>query len=75
MSSLRRRLVLCLRNDGYGVSLERGKFYRTVADPRARRHGQIRVIDESGKDYLFPEEFFTVIELPRTVRRVLQAAM
>lgn len=75
MRSIRRRLVLCLRNEGYEVSLERGKFYATLPDTSARRHGQIRVIDESGEDYLYPAEFFTVIELPRTVRRVLQAAV
>ena len=75
MRSTRRRLVLCLRNDGYEVSLERGKFYTTIPDSSARRHRQIRVIDESGEDYLYPAEFFTVIELPRNVRRVLQAAV
>lgn len=75
MRSGRRRLVLCACNQGYQVTLERGKFYSTVPDTSARRHGQIRVIDESGEDYLYPAEFFTVIELPGTVRRVLQAAV
>jgi hypothetical protein len=75
MSSLRRQLVLCLRNKGYEVSLERGKLYSTVPDASARRHGQIRVIDESGEDYLYPAEFFAAIELPRAVRRALQAAV
>jgi hypothetical protein len=75
MRSTRRRLVLCLHNQGYEVSLERGKFYATVPDSSARRHRQIRVIDESGEDYLYPVEYFTEIELPRTVRRVLQATV
>ena len=69
MPSANQRLVLCLRNDGYEVSLERRKIYSTIADPDAERHGQLRVIDESGEDYLYPEEYFTTIELPQAIRR------
>ena len=49
-----RRLMLCLRNDGYEVSLERRKIYTALPDAEAARHGQVRIIDESGEDYLFP---------------------
>jgi hypothetical protein len=50
-------------------------LYVTLPDAQAAKHGQVRVIDESGEDYLYPEEFFVAVELPQTVRRrVLQAA-
>lgn len=75
MSSRAKRLVVCVKNDGYSVSLERRKLYVTLPDAQAAKHGQVRVIDESGEDYLYPEEFFVAVELPQTVRRrVLQAA-
>ena len=63
--------MLCVRNDGYEVSLERRKLYPTIPDPRATAAGQIRVIDESGEDYLFPRTLFVALELPTTVRRAL----
>jgi hypothetical protein len=75
MSSRLKRLVVCVKNDGYSVSLERRKLYVSLADAQASKHGQLRVIDESGEDYLYPEEFFVPIDLPQPVRRrVLQAA-
>jgi hypothetical protein len=64
-----------VKNDGYAVSLERRKLYVVLADAQAAKHGQVRVIDESGEDYLYPERFFLPIDLPQAVRRrVLQAA-
>ena len=72
--ALRRRpvdFVLCGRNDGYEVSLERRKLYVTIPDPQAAADGLIRVIDESGDDYLFPSEWFVAVQLPVTVRRAL----
>jgi hypothetical protein len=75
MSSRLKRLVVCVKNDGYSVSLERRKLYVSLADAQASKHGQLRVIDESGEDYLYPEEFFVPIDLPQPIRRrVLQAA-
>lgn len=69
------RLVICLDNSGYEVSLERRKIYVAVPDAKAERHGQLRVVDESGEDYLYPAELFIDAELPRPVKRaVLQAA-
>jgi hypothetical protein len=71
----KRRLVICLDNTGYEVSLERRKIYVAVPDARAGRLGQIRVIDESGEDYLYPEARFVRADLPQSTRRaVLQAA-
>lgn len=65
------RLLLCLLNDGYEVSLERRKIYTALPDAEAARHGQVRIIDESGEDYLFPARYFASIELPRAVRRAV----
>jgi len=67
--------VICIKNEGYEASLERRKIYETVPDPDAAQHQQIRVIDESGEDYLFPLEFFTPVELSKqTERAVIEAA-
>jgi hypothetical protein len=69
-----KKLVICLDNSGYEVSLERRKIYVAIADPQAQRLGQIRVIDESGEDYLYPEKNFVLADLPQSTRRaVLQA--
>lgn len=69
-----RRLVICICNEGYDVSLERRKLYEAIEDPEATDTGQIRVIDESGEDYLFPKEYFVAVDLPATtVQAVLEA--
>lgn len=75
MADSRRRLVLCLRNTGYEVSLERRKIYATIPDPDAAKHRQIRVIDESGDDYVYPAAYFAPIELPQAIRRAVLAAV
>jgi hypothetical protein len=69
MTATKPQLVLCLRNKGYEVSLERRKIYQVVADRDAAAHGQLRVIDESGEDYLYPATFFEPISLPTKLRR------
>jgi hypothetical protein len=75
MARASKRLVICLENSGYEVSLERRKIYVAVPDARAERLGRIRVIDESGEDYLYPEKNFVAADLPQSIRRaVLQAA-
>jgi len=69
------RLVICLDNSGYEVSLERRKIYICLPDAKADRLELIRVIDESGDDYLYPKKAFVDAELPQSIRRaVLQAA-
>ncbi len=75
MAKPAKTLVICVRNDGYDISLERRKLYVSIADPEAERRGQLRVIDESGEDYLYPRKYFVAVELPQSVRRaVLMAA-
>jgi hypothetical protein len=72
--STRKRFVVCLKNRGYEVSLERRKIYQVLPDAEAAKHKQIRVIDESGEDYLYPQSFFAAIELPQAIRRAVQAS-
>jgi hypothetical protein len=56
---------------GYPASLELRKIYQVVADARAAEHQFIRVIDESGEDCLYPEDYFIPIELPQAVEQAL----
>jgi len=72
---MQQKFVICVDNQGYEVSLERWKVYRVIPDEKADIHSQIRVIDESGEDYLFPEEYFAPIELPKPVQQALIATM
>jgi len=75
MAKATKRLVICVDNSGYEVSLERRKIYVALPDSRAEKLGQIRVIDESGENYLYPAESFVALTLPQPIRRaVLQAA-
>ena len=68
-------LAICIRNDGYPASLERRKLYQVMPDAFAAQHGQLRVVDESGEDYLYPQHFFVLVQLPQAVERaVLEAA-
>jgi hypothetical protein len=57
--------VLCVENEGFEVSLEKRKVYRRLAGESDGDEQLIRVIDESGEDYLFPSEFFVSIILPK----------
>jgi hypothetical protein len=68
-------LVICIDNVGYPASLERGKVYRTLADPDAEAHGLRRVIDESGEDYLYPAASFMPVVLPAAVVQALNLAV
>ncbi len=73
--SAKRRLVLCLRNAGYEVSLERHKIYRALPDREAAKHNQLRVVDESGEDYLYPASYFAPIELPEPLRKAVLSSV
>ncbi|MCX6607358.1 MAG: hypothetical protein NTV52_27760 [Acidobacteria bacterium] len=64
----RSRYVVCIENDGYLASLERRKLYEVVPDRRSESLGFVRVIDESGEDYLFPSTLFIKIAVPDSVR-------
>jgi hypothetical protein len=69
-----RKLVVCLNNKGYEASLERRKLYIAISDTSARKLGLIRVVDESGNDYLFAQEAFREISLPRSLRQAVMRA-
>ena len=60
--------AVCVNNSEYPASLELHKIYRVVADEEAPREGDLRIIDESGEDYLYPAEWFVPVELPPRVR-------
>ncbi len=64
-----RRFAVCVRNEGYEASLERNKIYAVLPDEDAERDGDLRVVDESGEDYLFSADRFVAIELPAVVRQ------
>ena len=75
MAKAVKQLVICIDNSGYEVSLERRKIYVALPDARAEKLEQIRVIDESGEDYLYPQEYVVAVALPQSVRKaVLEAA-
>lgn len=63
--------VVCIDNAGYEASLELRKLYQRLPDAAAEKLGQIRVIDESGEDYLFPQSLFAAVELSAPVQRKL----
>ncbi len=68
----RRQFVICVDNDGYPASLERWKVYRALPDREGNAHGLLRVMDESGEDYLYEKTRFRPIELPSNVRRLFR---
>ena len=70
--STKRQFVICVRNDG-NEDLEIGKVYPVLPDELAAQHDYIRVVDESGEDYLYPAVYFVSIVLPHEAERVLLA--
>jgi hypothetical protein len=69
-----RRFAVCVKNEGYEASLERNKIYVLVPDPDAEKDGDIRVVDESGEDYLYPAEWFVPVDVPKAVEASLLRA-
>jgi hypothetical protein len=67
----RTSFAVCIQNTGYPASLELHKIYRVLPDEDAAAEGDLRIIDESGEDYLYPAEWFAAVELPRRVRTSL----
>lgn len=68
------KFAVCINNVDYPASLERHKIYRVLPDEDAAVDGDIRVIDESGEDYLYPAEYFVFVELPQAVEDSLLRA-
>jgi hypothetical protein len=69
-----KQLVVCVKNEGYSASLEKRKLYVALRDQAAEKHGLIRIVDESGDDYLYPKMFFRPIALPQAIKRAILAA-
>lgn len=72
-AGLPHRFAICVRNTDYRASLELRKLYLVVDDSFAEQHDLIRVVDESGEDYLYPLHYFVRVDLPRGVERELAA--
>jgi hypothetical protein len=72
--SASKQLVVCIDNEDYPASLERRKIYVLLRDPSAEKRGLLRIIDESGDDYLYPKILFRPIALPQSVKRAVLAA-
>ena len=69
------QFVICVRNDENPASLELRKLYEVIPDGKAAKHRMLRIVDESGEDYLYPEDYFIAVKLPQAVgRAVLSAA-
>ena len=69
-----KQLVVCVENDGYAVSLEKRKIYIALRDAAAEKHNMLRIIDESGEDYLYPKAFFAPVRVSKPIERALSAA-
>jgi len=69
------RFVICIKNEGYSVSLEKRKIYRVIPDTKAYAHNLLRIVDESGEDYLYPTDCFVPIHLPQRARAVFAVAV
>jgi hypothetical protein len=68
------RFAVCIKNAGYAASLELRKLYEVVEDAEAEKDSMIRIIDESGEDYLYSAERFVFAPLPDAVERAVLAA-
>lgn len=65
------QFAVCIRNSGYEASLELHKIYRVVPDEDGAADGDLRIVDESGEDYLYPASSFEPIDVPAAVRKSL----
>lgn len=67
------KYAICVKNEEYPASLQLWKVYRVLCDEKGARHDMIRVIDESGEDYLFSASYFVPVELPQAAESALLA--
>jgi hypothetical protein len=71
MSNQPPRFVVCINNTDYPASLERHKIYQVIPDRRVESDGDLRIIDESGEDYIYPASYFIMIEVPQLLAESL----
>ena len=70
------KFLVCIDNEGYEASLETRKLYEKIPDREVERYNQVRIIDESGEDYLYPSKFFAPVRLPmQTKNKILERAI
>lgn len=74
MKPTKNNFVVCINSKGYPASLEIRKLYQAIPDETAAKVRQVRVIDESGEDYLYPENYFAPVNLPEAAERALLRA-
>jgi hypothetical protein len=71
MKKVTKRFALCLDNTDYEASLIRGKVYRILPDPKAAKDDFVRVVDESGEDYLYHKSHFFFLDFPKAIKKKL----
>jgi hypothetical protein len=69
------QFAVCVKNKGYAASLELRKLYQVISDDTAAKLRQIRIIDESGEDYLYPQDFFVAVRLPEGAEKAIRRAV
>lgn len=67
--------AICIHNEGYEASLELRKLYEVLPSSDTEKMSQLRVIDESGEDYLYPKEFFVILDLPNNIEELISRAV
>ena len=68
---LPKHFAICVKNDGYEGTLELRKLYEMIDDAAAEKRNHVRIVDESGEDYLYPRSWFVPVELPSSVEEQL----
>jgi uncharacterized protein YnzC (UPF0291/DUF896 family) len=71
---MKKHFMICVENRGYEASLEIRKLYEVLTDKVAQKHHQIRIVDESGEDYLYPEKFLAPVRLRSITKEKLELA-
>ena len=72
--SASKQFVVCINNDGFPTSLEKRKLYVLLRDTLAEKRGLVRIVDESGSDYLYPKMLFRSIALPQSIKKAVLSA-
>ncbi len=75
MPAKRPSFVVCIRNAGYPASLQLGRVYQKISDKSAQHEGFVRVVDESGDDYLYPQKMFARVTVSKSERPAVKRAV
>ena len=73
VQDMKHQFAICVSNLGYEVSLEKWKVYPLISEKSLTSQGMVRAVDESGEDYLFPEDCFIAIKLPEQVKALMMS--